>query len=139
MIKSIDYNGLGLSVITGSLIYCLGGLDKAIIGLIIFMILDYITGLAKAIKKNNLNSRVMKIGGINKMGTMIVIVIASQVDIIFGIPANGLSLRFLTICYYLGNEGLSILENLALLGIPISPRIKNILQQCKEIEKKEKR
>lgn len=94
-----------------------GGWDTVFQVFIILMILDMITGVFKGFKEKNFSSKRMREGFVTKFGYIIVIVIATQFDRLM--PANAPLLRTLALWFYIFVEGLSIIENLAHMGVPI--------------------
>lgn len=109
--------------------YLLGGFDTMLISLLIFMIIDYITGIIKAIIDKKLSSKIGYIGICKKFLILFVIVISTILDRITGFNN---SIRYLVIGFYLANEGLSILENAVEIGIPVPEKIKDVLNNINE-------
>ena len=118
---------MAVAAISGWLGYFLGGMDGLMIALIIFMILDYITGLMCAVIDKKLSSAVGFKGICKKVLILILVGVANVVDI--HIVGTGSALRSAVICFYLSNEGLSLLENAAHLGLPIPEKLKSVLAQ----------
>ena len=118
---------LTISAIGGWLGYFLGGVDGLMTALIIFMVTDYVTGLMCAIVDKQLSSRVGFKGLFKKMLIVILVGIAHIVDM--HVVGTGEALRSAVICFYLSNEGVSLLENAAHLGLPIPEKLKAILAQ----------
>ena len=125
-----------ITALGGWLGYFLGGIDGLMIALIIFMALDYITGVLVAILDHKLSSSVGFKGLAKKMVTIMLVGVANIVDT--HVIGTGNALRGAVICFYLSNEGLSLLENAAYLGLPIPEKLRTILAQLHEREKKEK-
>ncbi|MBQ3479106.1 MAG: phage holin family protein [Clostridia bacterium] len=124
------------SAIGGWLGYFLGGVDGLMIALIVFMVLDYLTGLMCAVLDKKLSSAVGFRGIFKKALILIVVGIANVVDV--HVVGTGSALRGAVICFYLSNEGLSLLENAAYIGLPIPERLKEVLAQLHNRDKKEK-
>lgn len=118
---------LAFSAIGGWLGYFLGGVDGLMTALIIFMVTDYVTGLMCAIVDKQLSSQVGFKGLFKKMLIVILVGIAHIVDM--HVVGTGEALRSAVICFYLSNEGVSLLENAAHLGLPIPEKLKAILAQ----------
>jgi toxin secretion/phage lysis holin len=113
---------------TGSTIsYFLGGWDMLIQLLTVLIIADYLTGIAAAVKAKNLSSNVMYWAGIRKATILVVIMIAFYFDQIVndGNPV----FRNIAIWFYIGREGLSVVENLGNIGMYVPPFLKKILKQ----------
>ncbi|NOU68403.1 holin [Paenibacillus sp. LMG 31461] len=108
----------------------LGGWDVSLKLLAYMMFADYVTGVLGAIKCKNVNSDVMFWGGIRKGIVMLVIFLAVHLDQFIG--GNAPIFRTLAIYFYAGREGLSLIENFGVLGVPWPPAIKNALEQLKQ-------
>ncbi|MBR3108531.1 MAG: phage holin family protein [Clostridia bacterium] len=123
------------TAIGGWLGFFLGGLDGLLIALIIFMALDYVTGIMCAVLDKTLSSRVGFRGIFKKALILIMVGIANIVDV--HVVGTGSALRGAVICFYLSNEGLSLLENAAYIGLPIPEKLKEILSQLHHRTEKE--
>lgn len=112
-----------------------GTWDTAIAVLIVFMILDYCTGVLRAYINKEVSSDVGLKGIARKAVIFVVLIVAVLLDRLM----NTGSWVFRTlICYfYIANEGISLLENCATLGLPIPDKLKDALAQLKDGEKKE--
>ena len=95
--------------------------------LVAVMVLDYITGLMCAIADKKLSSAVGFKGVCKKVLILMLVGVANVVDI--HIVGTGSALRSAVICFYLSNEGLSLLENAAHIGLPIPDKMKDVLAQ----------
>ena len=115
------------TLIGGWLGYFLGGLDGLLIALIVFMVLDYITGLMCAVIDKKLSSAVGFRGICKKVLILMLVGVANVIDM--HVVGTGSALRGAVICFYLSNEGLSLLENAAHIGLPIPDRMKDVLAQ----------
>ena len=111
------------------LVYLIGGLDNLIITLLIFMLLDYSTGILKAIYKKELNSKISLKGIIKKIGYIFVVITASLFDYI--INKDEMPIRNLTLYFFIANEAISILENWAILGLPLPKKLSEVFEQIK--------
>lgn len=117
-----------------SLIFLItGGQDKMMGCLIVLMAIDYITGVAKAFIIEKVNSKQGFKGLLKKVVMICVIVLAYQIDLLFD---NKFAIKSLTVGILISNEGLSILENASICGIPIPEKLKNMLEQYKENKRK---
>ena len=116
------------STLTTALVYYLGGWDIALQLLLFIVVLDYVTGVCKAIYNKNLNSEVGLKGIIKKLGYFIVVAIAVILDRVTG--GTG-AIRTLTIYFFVANEGISILENWGAMGLPLPNQLTELLQQIK--------
>lgn len=118
---------MAFSVIGGWLGYFVGGVDGLMTALLIFMILDYVTGLMCAVADKKLSSSVGFKGICKKVLIVMLVDVAHVVDMY--VVGSGNALRSAVVCFYLSNEGVSMLENAAHLGLPIPEKLKGILAQ----------
>ena len=123
------------SGITTGLIYLFGGFDVALSCLVIAIALDYISGLIKAFYTKQLSSKIGFKGLLKKIGILILVMVAVLVDRVAG---NTGAIRTLVIYYFVANEGLSIIENLAETNIPIPAVLKRALKAIKKEGSKKK-
>ena len=121
-----------ITVIGGWLGYFLGGMDGLMIALVIFVILDYVTGIMCAINDRKLSSAVGFRGICRKVLIFLLVGVAHIVDL--HVVGSGCALRGAVVCFYLSNEGVSMLENAAHLGLPIPEKLKAILEQLHDRE-----
>lgn len=108
----------------------LGGWDKGMVLLLWLMAGDYVTGLLGAIKTKTVNSDVMYWGGIRKVVVLFVIGLAYTLDSWMNPEAP--IFRTLAIYFYVGREGLSVVENLGKMGVLLPAAIKDKLQQLND-------
>ena len=118
---------MAVAAIGGWLGYFLGGMDGLMIALIVFMALDYITGLMCAIADKKLSSAVGFRGICKKVLILMLVGVAHIVDL--HVVGTGDALRSAVVCFYLSNESVSMLENAAHLGLPIPEKLKSVLAQ----------
>ena len=114
----------------GFLGWFLGGIDGFLYALIAFTVIDYITGVMCAITDKNLSSSVGFKGICRKVLIFTMVGIGNIVDVY--VLGEGGVLRTAVIFFYLSNEGVSILENSAHLGLPIPEKLKEVLEQLHE-------
>lgn len=114
-----------LGGITTALVYLLGGFDIALQCLLIAIALDYVSGIIKAFTTKTLSSRIGFSGIVKKLGILLLVMVGVLVDRVSG---NTGAIRTLVIYYFVANEGLSIVENLSIAGIPIPKGLKNALK-----------
>lgn len=114
-------------IIGGFLGWYLGGWDGFLYTLLVFMVVDYLTGVLCAIDEKKLSSAVGFRGLTRKILILLLVGIAHCLDLY--LLKNGSVMRDATICFYISNEGISLLENSSRLGLPIPPKLKNVLQQ----------
>lgn len=109
-------------------VYFLGGLDVALQSLLVVMIIDYITGLMSAIYNKEVNSKTGLKGIIKKFGYLLIVALSVIIDKITG--TNG-TIRTLVIYFFVANDGISILENLGELNVPLPKKLLDTLEQLK--------
>ena len=113
-----------LGAIAGAL---LGKLDGLLIALLIFMGLDYITGVVNAIYSHSLSSEI-GFKGLLRKGLILIIVIVGHILDIYVLKV-GSTVRSAVCLFYISNEGISILENAANIGLPLPEKLKKILEE----------
>ena len=118
---------LVFAAIGGWLGYFLGGFDGLLYALIAFMVVDYITGVMCAVVDKTLSSAVGFKGICRKVLILALVGIAHILDA--NVIGDGSVLRTAVIFFYISNEGVSLLENAAHLGLPIPEKMKEILAQ----------
>jgi toxin secretion/phage lysis holin len=123
------------AAIGGWLGYFLGGCDGLLIALVIFAAVDYITGVMCAISDRKLSSEVGFRGICRKVLIFILVGIANILDV--EVIGTGSVLRTAIIFFYLSNEGVSLLENAAHLGLPIPKKLKDVLAQLHDRAEKD--
>lgn len=110
--------------------YFLGGCYGLILALLLFVVADYITEIMCAIADKKLSSEVGFKGICRKVLIFMLVGIANVLDV--QVIGNGSILRTAVIFFYLSNEGISLLENAAYLGLPIPEKLKKVLEQLHE-------
>ena len=115
------------TAIGGWLGWFLGGCDGLMYALIAFVVVDYITGIMCAIVDKKLSSEVGFKGICKKVLIFLLVGMANILDV--NIIGSGSVLRTAAIFFYLSNEGVSLLENAAHLGLPVPNAMKEVLQQ----------
>jgi toxin secretion/phage lysis holin len=110
--------------------YALGGWDTSLKILVALMVVDYVSGILKAMKLKQLNSDVMFWGGIRKASILVVVALSILLDQMMGNESP--VFRTLAMWFYSGREGLSVVENLGILGVPLPSWLKGILEQLQE-------
>ena len=142
MITQLTLNTQKAAILTGfgfigtGLVSLLGGWDKALQTLLIFIVIDYITGLivAGVFKKSaktttgGLNSTIGLKGIFKKVGEFILVVVATLLDGVLGLEV----IRYTVIIALIANEVLSIIENLGLMGVPIPKIVKKAIDILNE-------
>ena len=124
------------AAVGGWLGYFLGGNDGLLIALVLFVAVDYLTGVMCAVSDKVLSSNVGFKGICRKVLIFLLVGIANILDI--HVIGTGSVLRTAVIFFYISNEGVSLLENAAHLGLPVPGKIKDVLEQLHDrVEKTE--
>ena len=114
----------------GALGAVMGGFDGFLYALVVFVVVDYITGLMAAAVEKKLSSEVGFKGIFKKVIIFSLVAVGDIVD--KHIIGEGSGLRTAGIFFFLSNEGISILENAARTGLPIPGKLKAVLEQLRE-------
>ncbi len=128
---------IAFSAIGGFIGWLLGGFDGFLYALIAFAVIDYITGVMCAISDKKLSSEVGFKGICRKVLIFVLVGIGNLVDV-YVLGEAGV-LRTAVIFFYLSNEGISLLENSAHLGLPIPQKLKSVLEQLHNRNEKEEK
>lgn len=115
------------AAVGGWLGYFLGGFDGLLYALLAFVLLDYITGVMCAIADKTLSSKVGFKGICRKVLIFLLVGIANVLDV--HVIGTGSVLRTAVIFFYISNEGVSLIENAAHIGLPVPERLKAVLEQ----------
>lgn len=107
----------------------LGGWDGPLYALVVFITVDYITGLMCAVSDKSLSSEIGFKGIFRKVVILMLVGVGALLDTY--IIKSGEIMRTAVIFYYVSNEGISILENAAHLGLPVPDKLKDVLEQLK--------
>lgn len=135
MEKLLEYWKYVVVVIGTVFTWLFGTWDTALIVLVSFMALDYLTGVLRAIVNQEVSSDTGLKGIARKTVILTVLIVAVLLDRLLN---TGTWVFRTLVCYfYIANEGISLLENCAGLGLPIPEKLKDVLIQLKEGEKKD--
>ncbi|SHF16083.1 phage holin family protein [Caloramator proteoclasticus] len=115
------------ATIGGYLGYFLGGFDGFMYALLIFMVIDYVTGVMVAILEGRLSSAIGFRGLFKKILILIMVGIGNIID--KNVLNNGNAIRTAVIFFYMSNEGISIIENSAKIGLPVPKKLTEALEQ----------
>ncbi|HEM4248727.1 TPA: phage holin family protein [Streptococcus suis] len=135
MRELLTANKFLFSAIGGIIGSIFGELDGFLYALLVFMVIDYLTGMMAAILEKNLSSSIGKKGIFKKVMIIFLVAMAHMIDL--HLVKQGGAVRTAVIFFYFSNEGLSILENATRLGLPIPNRIRNVLRQLQEEHKED--
>lgn len=114
----------------GALGAVLGGWDGFLYALIVFVVVDYLTGVLVAVIGHRLSSQVGFHGIAKKVVIFFLVAVGYVIDSL--VIQNGNVIRTAVIFFYLSNEGISILENVALMGLPVPQKLRDVLVQLKD-------
>lgn len=117
------------SIILTTIVYLLGGVDIALQSLLIVIVIDYLTGIASAIYNKELSSKIGFKGIIKKFSYLLVVALSVVIDNLLG--QSGL-IRSLVIYFFVANDGLSIIENMAEMNIKLPQKLIDALEQIKK-------
>jgi toxin secretion/phage lysis holin len=133
LLENVYIRGITTAAIS-LLTYLFGGMDALLTTLIAMICIDFVTGKIKAIVLRDVSSKKMLMGGAKKVGIMLIVATSNLVDSILEL---GGVLRTITISYFIANEGISMLENWSLMGLPVPRRLRNILRELRGADDKE--
>jgi len=108
----------------------LGGWDAVLVALVVLVVIDYVAGVMSAFVDKRLDSAIGVRGIAKKVGMFLLVALAAIIDQSAGLDAP--ILRTVTIWFLIANEGLSITENLAGLGVPIPPALLTALDRLRD-------
>ncbi len=127
MKEFIETMQIAFAAIGGFLGYILGGWDGFLYALVAFITLDYVTGVMLAVVERKLSSEIGFRGIFKKVLIFVMVAIGHIIDL--KIIGTGSAIRTAVIFFYASNEGISILENAAKLGLPIPDKLRAVLYQ----------
>ncbi|RRN51639.1 holin family protein [Streptococcus suis] len=130
MKELLTLNKILFSMIGGLIGSLFGELDGILYALLVFIIIDYLTGIFVAVVEKQLSSSIGFRGIFKKIAILFLVSIGHLIDT--AIIKQGGTIRTMVIFFYLSNEGLSILENTVRIGLPIPEKLQAILKQINE-------
>jgi len=119
-----------LSAVGTALVSFLGGWDKPLKALLLFMVMDFVMGVLAAVKNAELDSKVSFWGGINKILVLCFVAVGVMLDGI--LPIEEPYCRTAIIFFYIGREGLSLVENYGKLGGRLPAFLSRVLAQMQD-------
>ena len=132
---------MDLTIITTGILaiftYLFGTFDILIQGAFMFIVLDFTTGLVKAWHNGEVSSNKSRKGLLKKTMFLSMILIGHWLDKISLIPDNSMSFRTLVLVFIIANEGISILENISEMGVPIPGFLKKVFERLDKREEVE--
>ena len=135
--KILETGKWGITLIGTVITWLLGSWDTALIVLIAFMVIDYITGIIKAYTRKELSSDVGLHGIARKFLIILVLIVAVLLDRLLN--TSTWVFRTLACYFYIANEGISILENAVILGLKVPEQLKEALILLSSKDKEEEK
>jgi toxin secretion/phage lysis holin len=129
MKEAINTLQLIFTAIGGYIGWFLGGFDGLVLALVAFVVIDYITGFMAAVIEKKLSSDIGFRGIFKKVLIFIFVGIGHIID--FHLIEKGSAVRTAVVFFYLSNEGLSIMENAARVGLPIPEKLKTVFTELR--------
>ena len=117
----------------GIIIGVLGGCDSLLAALILFMIVEYLSQILVVILNKQKSNELGFCGIAKKVSIFFLVAMGNVIDAL--IIQNGSMIRTVVIFFYLSHEGIIILKNVEILGLPIPQKLKDILEQLKQVKK----
>jgi toxin secretion/phage lysis holin len=124
--KYFNWFNISIGILGGIFSSVLGGWDLLLKTLAQLVIADFVTGVGKSIINKKISSMLCSTGIIKKITVFIAVAVANSIQALLG---DSIPLREIIITFYVGCEGLSILENLGEMGIPFPKKLKDVLLQ----------
>jgi toxin secretion/phage lysis holin len=128
--SGLDFIKVIFAAIVGALAWLFGGIDDLFIVLVVMVVADYLTGVIAACISKTLSSAVGFRGLLKKGCIFLVVIIAVQLDKL--VSGGMIVFRTIAILFYIANEGLSIIENLGRIGIPLPAKLKEAFAALKD-------
>lgn len=128
MDKIFNLISMVVGFVGGFFAYWLGGWDVLLKTIVFLAVVDYVTGILKAIYLKELSSEIGFMGLLKKIVMFIVVAVSFSIQELIG---GTVPLREVVIVFYICNEGLSLIENAAVF-IPIPSQLKDVLLQLRE-------
>ena len=130
MKSTIELAKAAFAAIGGFLGWYLGGVDGFLYALIAFVVVDYLTGVMCAVTDKTLSSKIGAKGIVKKVLIFTLVGLGHIID--RQVLGQAQAIRTAVIFFYLSNEGISILENAAALGLPVPDKLKDVLARLHE-------
>lgn len=128
MEKLFNLLSILVGIIGGFLVSLFGGYDVLLMTIVLLSVIDYLSGVLKAVYNKQLSSSVGYKGIVKKIMMFVVIALACAIQKLIG---DSIPLREVTISFFIANEGISLLENAAAI-IPIPDKLKEVLLQLRD-------
>lgn len=128
MDKIFNVLSIATAIVGGFIASLFGAWDMILWALLVLMALDYITGIVKAVYTKTMSSEIGFKGILKKMTVLSVVVLANVIQKLVG---NNVAIREIVIMFYIANEGISILENVAVVSQKMPAALRDILLQLR--------
>ena len=128
MDKIFNFTRIAIGIGGGVLTSLFGSWDTILWALVAVMVLDYITGIIKAVVTKQMSSRIGFSGLLKKIAILIIVALANVIQVVTG---GNVPLREMVIMFYIANEGISILENVAAVSPNMPQKLKDVLMQLR--------
>lgn len=128
MDKLFNVVSVFMGVVGGIIASLIGAFDGVLCALVILMVLDYVSGIIKAVYTKTLSSEIGYKGLLKKITILIIVALANVVQVL---TDGNIAIREIVIMFYIANEGISILENAAVILPNMPEGLKNILLQLR--------
>jgi toxin secretion/phage lysis holin len=129
LIKTSDYILSGLLTV-GTFLF--GGISGLMVALLAVIFIDLVTGVGVAVAERRLSSSIGAKGFIRKFLMLLIVALGHILDSY--VIGGGDKLQIAATLYYIVNEGMSILENCAVLGLPVPKKLTDVLIQLRKQE-----
>lgn len=129
MDKIFNWTSTVIGIVGGFFAAIFGQWDSILWALLVIMVLDYLTGVIKAVYTKNVSSEVGFKGLLKKITILIIVALSNVLQQITG---DNVAIREIVIMFYVANEGISVLENVAVIYPRMPKSIKDILLQIRD-------
>lgn len=121
-----------VAAVAGAASAFVGGIDEVFQTLLVLVVADVVTGVARAAKQGNVWSRRAFVGGLQKLGIFVAVGVATALDRYLGGPDDPAVLRASVCAFYIAVEGISIIENLGELGVPVPEALTKTFRKLRD-------
>lgn len=128
MDKIFNITSIATGIVGGFIASLLGAWNTLLWALVITMSLDYVSGIIKAVYTNTMSSKIGFKGLLKKISILVIVALAHVVQELTG---DNVAIREIVIMFYIANEGISILENVAAVSTKMPQALKDILLQLR--------
>lgn len=129
MDRIFNWTSTVIGIVGGFFAALFGKWDSILWALLVIMVLDYLTGVIKAIYTKTMSSEIGFKGLLKKITVLIIVALSNVLQQITG---DNVAIREIVIMFYVANEGISVLENVAVIYPQMPKAIKDILLQIRD-------